>query len=75
MKLDLLKSKTGRTLVNHVILSRAKNPCCGGRDSSLALRATHFVMLSETKHPSYGGRDPSVVKSTLPQGDMMEVNS
>jgi hypothetical protein len=31
MHLELLKSKTGRTLVNHVILSGAKNPYCGGR--------------------------------------------
>ncbi len=36
MTLELLKSKTGRTPVNHVILSGAKNPCHGGRDPSVA---------------------------------------
>jgi len=33
-------SKAGRTFANHVILSGAKNPYYGGRDSSLALRVT-----------------------------------
>ena len=42
MPLELLKSKTGRTLIeshhaNHVILSEAKNLCHGGRDSSVAI--------------------------------------
>lgn len=40
MTFELLKSKTGCRLFIHVILSEAKNPCCGSRDSSLALRVT-----------------------------------
>lgn len=74
MTLELLKSRTGRTLISHVILSEAKNPYQGSKDSSLALRVTHFVMLSETKHPSYDGRDPSVGGRTLSQGDITVVN-
>jgi hypothetical protein len=40
MTLELLKSKTGRTLINHVILTlskaKGKKPYCGGRDPSVA---------------------------------------
>lgn len=36
MPLELLKSKTGRTLIHHVILSGAKNPYHDGRDPSVA---------------------------------------